>query len=83
MGIIAMIVTGLVIGLLARLLMPGPDPAGFLLTIVLGIAGAFVGGMLGRVLGMYAPGQPAGLIMSIIGAMLLLVLHRTLRGRSA
>lgn len=74
--IIGWIFFGLVVGVIAKLLMPGRDPGGFIVTILLGIAGSMVGGFVGRVLGMYPPGHPAGWIMSILGAILLLFLYR-------
>ena len=80
-GIIAWIVIGLLAGGIAKLLMPGRDPGGCLITILLGIAGAFVAGFLGRSIGWYEPGRPAGFIASIIGAMLLLLAYRLIRGR--
>jgi uncharacterized membrane protein YeaQ/YmgE (transglycosylase-associated protein family) len=76
MSIIAMIVSGLIIGALAKLLMPGRDPGGFIVTILLGIAGSFLGGFVGHALGFYGPGESAGWIMSILGSILLLALYR-------
>ena len=81
MGIVYLIVIGLVVGALAKFLMPGPDPGGIVVTILLGIAGAMVGGWLGHVLGIYGPDRPAGLILSVVGAMVLLGLYRVVRGR--
>ena len=75
-GILGWIVFGLVVGVLAKLLMPGRDPGGMLVTIVLGIAGALVGGFLGRALGWYLPGEPAGFVMATLGAVLLLFIYR-------
>ena len=72
MSILAWIVIGLIVGALAKLVMPGRDPGGTIVTILLGIGGALLGGAIGRALGMYDPGQPAGWIMSILGAMLLI-----------
>jgi uncharacterized membrane protein YeaQ/YmgE (transglycosylase-associated protein family) len=72
---------GLVVGGVAKLLMPGKDPGGWVITMVLGIAGSFVGSFLGRLLGLYAAGETAGFIMSVIGAMLLLLLHRKLASK--
>lgn len=80
-GIIGTIVIGLVIGAVAKLLMPGRDPGGCIITILLGLAGSFVAGYLGRVFGWYEPGQAAGFIASVIGAMLLLLLYRLIAGR--
>ena len=72
---------GLVVGAIAKLLMPGKDPGGCIITILLGIAGAFVAGYLGRALGWYQLGQPAGFIASVIGAMLLLLIYRIIAGK--
>ena len=78
-GVIGWIVFGLIVGVIAKLLMPGRDPGGFIVTVILGIAGALIGGWVGRFAGLYRAGEPAGLIMSILGAIILLVLYRTLR----
>jgi uncharacterized membrane protein YeaQ/YmgE (transglycosylase-associated protein family) len=75
-GVLGWILFGLVAGVIAKLLMPGRDPGGFIVTILLGIAGALLGGFLGRVLGLYSEGQSAGLIMSILGAIVLLAIYR-------
>jgi len=80
-AILGTLVIGLVVGAIAKLLMPGADPGGCFITILLGIAGAFVAGFLGRVIGWYEPGQAAGFIASVIGAMLLLLIYRLIRGR--
>ena len=82
MDFIGWLVAGLIVGALAKLVMPGNDPGGIIVTIVLGIVGAMVGGGIGRVLGLYAPGEPAGWIMSILGAVLLLFLYRQVFGRA-
>ncbi len=79
MGIISWIVFGLIVGLIARLLLPGRDPYGLILTVLIGIVGAMLGGAIGRALGFYGPGQPAGWLMSIVGAILLLFIARKLR----
>lgn len=70
------LIIGLVIGAIAKLLMPGKDPGGCIITMLLGIAGAFIAGYLGRAMGWYQPNQPAGFIASVIGAMLLLLIYR-------
>ena len=75
------LIIGLVVGAIAKLLVPGKDPGGCIITILLGIAGAFVAGYLGRALGWYQPGQPAGFIASVIGAMLLLLIYRIIAGK--
>jgi len=74
---------GLITGALAKLLMPGKDPGGFIVTILLGIAGSVVATWLGQAIGWYREGQSAGLIMSIVGAVLLLAAYRVLRKRPA
>jgi uncharacterized membrane protein YeaQ/YmgE (transglycosylase-associated protein family) len=76
MGILGWIVFGLIVGIIAKLLMPGRDPGGFIITALLGIAGAVVGGMIGRMAGFYGPGEAAGYLMSILGAIILLFLYR-------
>jgi uncharacterized membrane protein YeaQ/YmgE (transglycosylase-associated protein family) len=78
MGILAWILFGLVVGIIAKLLMPGRDPGGFIVTILLGIAGALLGGFLGQSMGWYQEGEAAGWIVSILGAILLLALYRML-----
>lgn len=70
---------GLIVGAIAKLLMPGKDPGGFIITILIGIAGALTAKFLGNQMGFYAPGEPAGFIGSIIGAMILLALYRVIK----
>ncbi|EQD67277.1 transglycosylase-associated protein [mine drainage metagenome] len=77
-----MFLIGLIVGLLARALTPGHGPRGIILTALLGIAGSIIGTWAGQTLGWYAPGQPAGFIASVVGAMLLLLLHRILTRQS-
>ena len=82
MHIIWTLIVGLIVGAIAKLLMPGRDPGGFIITMVLGIAGAFVAGMIGRALGLYHAGDVGpGIIASILGAVLLLAVYRAIRGR--
>lgn len=76
MGILAWILFGLVIGIIAKLLMPGRDPGGFIVTILLGIAGAMLGGFIGRAMGFYGESESAGWLISILGAIVLLALYR-------
>jgi uncharacterized membrane protein YeaQ/YmgE (transglycosylase-associated protein family) len=76
MVILSWIVFGLVVGIIAKLLMPGRDPGGFIITMLLGIAGALVGGFIGRAMGFYGSNQAAGWLMSIVGAIILLALYR-------
>jgi uncharacterized membrane protein YeaQ/YmgE (transglycosylase-associated protein family) len=81
MSIIGWIFFGLIVGIVGKLLMPGRDPGGFILTILLGIAGALLGGFLGRALGLYREGEAAGFIMAVIGSIILLVIYRLVVGR--
>ena len=81
MGILSWILFGLVIGVIAKLLMPGRDPGGFIVTILLGIAGALLGGFVGQAMGFYREGEPAGWLMSILGAVILLALYRMVARR--
>jgi uncharacterized membrane protein YeaQ/YmgE (transglycosylase-associated protein family) len=76
MGVIGWIVFGLIVGIAAKFLTPGRDPGGFIITTLLGVAGALVGGFLGRVFGWYGPGDPVGFIMAVLGAIVLLVGYR-------
>jgi uncharacterized membrane protein YeaQ/YmgE (transglycosylase-associated protein family) len=78
-----MCIIGLVAGALAKLIMPGKDPGGIVITMLLGIAGSLVAGFLGRAVGWYEPGQGSGLIMSVLGAILLLALYRMFRRGTA
>jgi uncharacterized membrane protein YeaQ/YmgE (transglycosylase-associated protein family) len=78
-----MCIIGLVAGALAKLIMPGKDPGGMIVTMLLGIAGSLVAGFLGRALGWYETGQGAGLIMSVVGAILLLAVYRLLKRKTA
>lgn len=82
MGIIWAIIIGFFVGLIARILMPGKDAMGFILTTLLGIGGAVVGQLVGEVLGFYHEGQPAGFLMSLVGAMILLFLFNHFRPKT-
>jgi uncharacterized membrane protein YeaQ/YmgE (transglycosylase-associated protein family) len=75
-GLLGWILFGAIVGAIAKLLMPGRDPGGFIVTMLLGIAGAMIGGFLGRALGWYGPNDGAGFFMSLFGAILLLWLYR-------
>ena len=77
-GVLGWILFGLIVGIIAKLMMPGRDPGGFIITILIGIAGALLGGWIGRALGWYGPNQGAGFLMSILGAIILLALYRFL-----
>ena len=76
MSILGWILFGLIVGALAKLVMPGRDPGGIIVTMLLGIAGAVIGGLIGRALGFYGPGEAAGFVMSFLGAVVLLVIYR-------
>ncbi len=80
-GVLGWIVFGLIVGAIAKLLTPGRDPGGFIVTIALGIGGSLLGGYLGRTLGWYGPNQSAGLLMSVVGAVILLVAFHLLFAR--
>jgi len=71
---------GLLAGVVAKLLMPGRDPGGWIITILLGIVGAALGGFLGRTAGFYREGEPAGFVMAVVGAVILLALYRVILG---
>ena len=81
MHIIGTIIIGLLVGIVAKLLMPGRDPGGFIITTLLGIAGAFVAKYIGQAAGWYSADQPAGFIASVVGAILLLLVYRLATGR--
>ena len=83
MNLVWSLIIGLVVGAIAKLLMPGRDPGGFIVTMLLGVAGAFVGTFLGRALGLYAADQSAGFIASIVGAVILLAIYRLFTRRKA
>ncbi len=83
MDILLWIVFGLAVGIVAKLIMPGRDPGGIVLTVVLGVVGALLGGWIGRVLGLYQEGEAAGFIMAVVGAVIVLAVYRlALPGRS-
>ena len=83
MWIIWAIIIGLVVGALAKLIMPGPDPGGIIVTILLGIGGSVLATWIGQAVGWYGPGQGAGFIASIIGAIIILAIYRAVAGRPA
>ena len=80
-GILGWIVFGLIVGIIAKLIMPGKDPGGIIVTMLLGIVGAMLGGFAGRALGMYGPNDSAGIFMSIVGAIVVLLIYRLMVGR--
>ena len=83
MHILYMLIIGLVIGALAKFNMPGKDPGGILITMLIGVAGALIAGFLGRSLGWYHDGESAGIIASIVGSLILLAGYRMVIGRRA
>jgi uncharacterized membrane protein YeaQ/YmgE (transglycosylase-associated protein family) len=82
MSIIGWILFGLIVGVVAKLIMPGPDPGGMIVTILLGIVGALIGGFIGRMLGWYGEGDPVGFIMAVIGAIIVLFGYRKISSTS-
>ena len=83
MHILWTLLIGLIVGALAKLLTPGRDPGGFLITICIGIAGSLIATFAGRAMGWYGPESSAGFIGSLVGAILLLVVYHAFRGRAA
>ena len=83
MHLLWMIVVGLIVGALAKLVMPGNDPGGIIITMLLGIGGSVVAGFLGRAVGWYREGEPVGFIASVVGAVILLAIYRLIVGRSS
>jgi uncharacterized membrane protein YeaQ/YmgE (transglycosylase-associated protein family) len=83
MHVLWMIVVGLIVGALAKLVMPGRDPGGIIITILLGIGGSLIAGFLGRAVGWYSAGEPVGFIASVIGAIVLLAIYRVIVGRTS
>ena len=83
MSILLTIIIGAIVGALAKFVMPGKDPGGIVITILLGIAGSFVAGMLGHALGWYSAGEGPGIIASILGSVILLAIYRAVAGRRA
>jgi uncharacterized membrane protein YeaQ/YmgE (transglycosylase-associated protein family) len=77
-----MAIVGLVVGALAKLIVPGKDPGGILVTMLIGIAGALLAGFLGRLVGLYQPGQSAGFIMSLVGAIVLLLVYHAFKRKA-
>jgi uncharacterized membrane protein YeaQ/YmgE (transglycosylase-associated protein family) len=82
MSIIGWIFFGLVVGIVAKFVMPGRDPGGFVVTVLLGVVGAVLGGYLGRALGWYREGDAAGFLVAVLGAIVVLVLYRMMAGRA-
>ena len=82
MSIIGAIIIGLLVGIVAKLLTPGRDPGGWIITILIGLSGSFVAGFLARSMGWYQEGQPVGFLASVVGAIILLVLYRLIARRN-
>jgi uncharacterized membrane protein YeaQ/YmgE (transglycosylase-associated protein family) len=80
-GVLGWIIFGLIVGAVAKLLMPGRDPGGIIVTMLLGIVGAVLGGFLGRMMGLYETGEAAGFFMSLLGAVVLLAIYRAMTRR--
>jgi len=80
-GVIGWIIFGLIVGAIAKLVMPGRDPGGIIVTMLLGVAGALLGGWLGQAIGWYRPGEGAGFLMSLLGAIVLLWIYRLVVAR--
>ena len=80
-GIIMTFIIGLIVGIIAKFLTPGRDPGGFIITAILGITGALVGGFVGRLIGWYGEGDPVGFIMAVAGSIIVLAVYRFTVGR--
>jgi uncharacterized membrane protein YeaQ/YmgE (transglycosylase-associated protein family) len=76
MGVLGWIVFGLFVGMVAKLMMPGRDPGGFVVTAIIGMVGALIGGYIGRAVGWYREGDPVGFVMAVVGAIVLLLIYR-------
>ena len=81
MHFVLFLLFGLIVGAIARLIVPGREAGGWLVSMAIGVAGAFAGGVLGRVLGFYREGESAGFVMSLLGAILLLIAYHAVAGR--
>ena len=83
MSLILFLVFGLVVGAVARLIVPGKEPGGWIISMILGVAGSFLGGLLGRTFGLYREGEPAGFVMAVVGAIILVVAYHAIARRRA
>ena len=82
MGILWTILIGLIVGIVAKFLMPGRDPGGFIITVIIGIVGSVIATYLGRAMGFYQLGESAGFIAAVLGSIILLVIYRMVAGKS-
>jgi uncharacterized membrane protein YeaQ/YmgE (transglycosylase-associated protein family) len=80
MSILGWIIFGLIVGVVAKFLMPGRDPGGIIVTIILGIGGALLGGFIGSAVGWYGEGDPVGFVMAVLGSIVVLLLYRMFTG---
>jgi uncharacterized membrane protein YeaQ/YmgE (transglycosylase-associated protein family) len=83
MYLLWMVIVGLIVGVLAKLVMPGRDPGGVIVTMLLGIGGSVIAGLIGRAVGWYREGEPAGFIASVVGAIIILAIYRAIIGRTS
>jgi uncharacterized membrane protein YeaQ/YmgE (transglycosylase-associated protein family) len=81
MHLVLFLLFGLIVGALARLIVPGREPGGWIISMIIGVVGSFLGGFIGRALGLYREGEPAGFFMSLIGAVLLVAAYHAIVGR--
>ena len=81
MSLIMFLLFGLVVGAIARFLVPGREPGGWIVSIVLGVIGSFVGGFIGRFMGLYREGEAAGFVMSVIGAIVVTIAYHMISSR--
>jgi uncharacterized membrane protein YeaQ/YmgE (transglycosylase-associated protein family) len=81
MSIVLFLLFGLIVGAVARLIVPGREPGGWVISMLIGVVGSFVGGFVGRAIGLYREGEPAGFFMSLLGAVLLVAAYHAIAGR--
>ena len=83
MSLVLFLLFGLIVGAVARLIVPGREPGGCVISMIIGVVGSFVGGFVGRAIGLYREGEPAGFFMSLLGAVLLVAAYHAFAGRRA
>ena len=83
MSILLFLLFGLIVGAVARFIVPGREPGGWVVSMVLGVLGSFLGGFIGRSAGWYREGEPAGFLMSLVGAIILVFIYHAIAGRRA